>query len=167
MSHRGQSHLKTITRARPVSLKPPIQHLLCIGAWGACTRRLFWRLFLAPHRSSWDWMGWDIWLSQVIGPLRAPWVLITYISRHIPSKLSKDPSNLSVDPLGSCRPTPWPPGILQAYLLTPWHPVGPFLDHYCPLHLADLSSPVWSCLGIGSQVYHFGLSLVCYGWFDT
>ena len=49
MSHRGQSHLKTITRARPVSLKPPIQHLLCIGAlkgaWGACTRRLFWRLF--------------------------------------------------------------------------------------------------------------------------
>ena len=49
MSHRGQSHLKTITRARPVSLKPPIQHLLCIGA---CTRRLFWRLFLAPHSSS-------------------------------------------------------------------------------------------------------------------
>ena len=52
MLHRGQSHLKTITRARPVSLKPPIQHLLCIGtlkgAWGACTRRLnglfFWRL---------------------------------------------------------------------------------------------------------------------------
>ena len=41
MSHRGQSHLKTITRARPVSLKPPIQHLLCIGAY---TRRLFWRL---------------------------------------------------------------------------------------------------------------------------
>ena len=50
MSHRGQSHLKTITRARPVSLKPPIQHLLSIGAlkgaWGACTRRLFWRLFV-------------------------------------------------------------------------------------------------------------------------
>ena len=48
MSHRGQLHLKTITRARPVSLKPPIQHLLCAGAlkgaWGACTRRLFWRL---------------------------------------------------------------------------------------------------------------------------
>ena len=42
--------LKTITRARPVSLKPPIQHLLCIGAFcigalkAACTRRLFWRL---------------------------------------------------------------------------------------------------------------------------
>ena len=32
MSHRDQSHLKTITRARPVSLKPPIQHLLCKGA---------------------------------------------------------------------------------------------------------------------------------------
>ena len=42
MSHSGQSHLKTITRARPVSLKPPIQHLLCIGAW---TRRLFNSLF--------------------------------------------------------------------------------------------------------------------------
>ena len=56
MSHRGQSHLKTITRTRPVSLKPPIQHLLCLGAlkgaWGTCTRRLFWRLFLlAPHSS--------------------------------------------------------------------------------------------------------------------
>ena len=43
--------LKMITRARPVSLKPPIQHLLCNcigalkGAWGACTRGLFfWRL---------------------------------------------------------------------------------------------------------------------------
>ena len=47
MSHRGQSHLKTITRARPVSLMHPIQHLLCIGALkgGACTRRLFWRFF--------------------------------------------------------------------------------------------------------------------------
>ena len=42
--------LKTITRARPVSLKPQIQHLLCKGAWGACTRRLFWRLFLAPQQ---------------------------------------------------------------------------------------------------------------------
>ena len=46
MSQRGQLHLKTITRARPVSLKPPIQHLLCIGASkGACTRRLFNSLF--------------------------------------------------------------------------------------------------------------------------
>ena len=46
MSHRGQSHLKTITRVRPVSLKPMMQHLLCIGALkGACKRRLFNRLF--------------------------------------------------------------------------------------------------------------------------
>ena len=44
MSHRGQSYLKTITRARPVSLKPQIQYLICIGTWGACTRRFFWRL---------------------------------------------------------------------------------------------------------------------------
>ena len=41
MSHRGQSHLKTITRARPVSLKPPIQHLLCIGAF---LTAFFWHL---------------------------------------------------------------------------------------------------------------------------
>ena len=27
MSHSGQSHLETITRARLASLKPPIQHL--------------------------------------------------------------------------------------------------------------------------------------------
>ena len=52
MSHRGQSHLKTITRARPVSLKPPIQHLLCIGALkGACTRRLFNSLFFGTSTS--------------------------------------------------------------------------------------------------------------------
>ena len=48
MSHRGQSHLKTITRARPVSLKPPIQHLLCIGALkGAFFGAFFWAFFCA------------------------------------------------------------------------------------------------------------------------
>ena len=53
MSHRGQSHLKTITRARPVSLKPPIQHLLCIGTLkGACTRRLFNSLFFWHLKNS-------------------------------------------------------------------------------------------------------------------
>ena len=51
MSHRGQSHLKMITRARPVSLKPPIQHLLCIGA---CTRRLFNSIFLRLNNSNLD-----------------------------------------------------------------------------------------------------------------
>ena len=40
MSHRGQLHLKTITRTRPVSPKPRIQHLLC----RCLERRLFWRL---------------------------------------------------------------------------------------------------------------------------
>ena len=62
--------LKTITRARPVSLKPPIQHLLCIdalkGAWGACTRRLFWRLFfwrltalIQTTSNALEWTHWN------------------------------------------------------------------------------------------------------------
>ena len=46
------------------------------------------------------------------------------ISRHMPSESSEDPSNLFVDPLEPCRPTPWPPGTLQAYPLTPWDPAG-------------------------------------------
>ena len=58
MSHRGQSHLKTITRARPVSLKPPIQHLLCIGALKGLYEAPFLApFFLAPHSSSFDSKG--------------------------------------------------------------------------------------------------------------
>ena len=34
-----------------------------------------------------------------------------------------DPLGLPLDPLGPCRPTPWPPGTLYAYPLTPWDPV--------------------------------------------
>ena len=57
---------------------------------------------------------------------------ITHIWAYIPSKSSEDPSNLPVDPLGSCRPTPLPPGTLQSAGLpldstgpsrpTPWPP---------------------------------------------
>ena len=36
------------------------------------------------------------------------------------------------NPLGPCRPTPWPPGTLQAYPLTPWDPVGLSLDPLGP-----------------------------------
>ena len=40
---------------------------------------------------------------------------------------------LPLDPLGPCRPIPWPHGTLQAYPLTPWNPVG--------LPLEPLGSP--------------------------
>ena len=73
------------------------------------------------------------------------------------------PASLPLDPLGPCRPTPWPPGTrlgrhtpwpprtLKGYLLTPWEPFGLPLD---PLgswigikdHLADLSRPICLCL---------------------
>ena len=41
--------------------------------------------------------------------------------------------------------TSWDP-VGWAYPLTPWDAVGPTLDHHCSLHIADLSSSVWSCL---------------------
>ena len=61
----------------------------------------------------------------------------------MPSKSSDDTSNLPVDPLGSCRPTTWPPGTLQAYPLTPWDPVGLPLD---PLERWSNRGPIYGSL---------------------
>ena len=53
-------------------------------------------------------------------------------SVRLPSKSSKDPSNLTVDPLGPCRSTPWPHGSLYAYPFSPWDPFGLSLDPLGP-----------------------------------
>ena len=43
-----------------------------------------------------------------------------------------DPVGLPLDPLGPCRPTPWPPGTLLAYIWTPWDPLDLPLDPLGP-----------------------------------
>ena len=84
-SHRGQSHLKTITRVRPVSLKPPMQHLLCIGAlkgaWGACKRRLFNSLFFWHLNSSSPHHYWprNYFFGVCLTIVRISWHLIICI----------------------------------------------------------------------------------------
>ena len=39
-----------------------------------------------------------------------------------------DPVGIPLNPLGPSRPTPLPPGTLEAYPLTPWDPRGLSLD---------------------------------------
>ena len=57
---------------------------------------------------------------------------------------------LPLDPLGLFRPTPWPPGTLQAYPLTPCDPAGLPLNPLGPWirikdQLVDLSRPICPC----------------------
>ena len=82
------------------------------------------------------------------------------------------PCRLPLDPLGPWRPTPWPPGTLEAYPLTPWDPVGVPLEHQTNLtNLTNLTNwpprptePLWQPRMIKRFIMKINAEFVLFTW---
>ena len=77
-------------------------------------------------------------ILPIVGSNMNQWIWVKVkVIRNVPRGqgflFSAETVGLPLDPLGPCRPIPWPHGTLQAYPLTPWNPLG--------LPLEPLGSP--------------------------
>ena len=81
-------------------------------------------------------------------PSTTPLISLDYSSPVLPYKSSEYPSNVAVDPRGphTSALIPRPSQSTKRLTLLPSLPLVLFQSiPNCPLHLADLSRPIWSC----------------------